>query len=60
MSEPVLESVDGMFVGLLTEHELRVFNQAVADGEAHRSYENAAGFFGLAKVRLGRAKGEQP
>jgi hypothetical protein len=47
-----LQWIEGLFVGQLDEWELRVFERAVADGEAFRSYEGGAGFMGLARVRL--------
>lgn len=49
-----LDRMEGMFVGQLNEHELRVFNNAVAKGWAERSYEGGGGLMGLAKVRLVR------
>jgi hypothetical protein len=47
-----LERMDGLFVGSLDDYELWLFEHAVADGMAERSYEGGAGFMGLAKVRL--------
>jgi hypothetical protein len=47
-----LERIEGLFVGQLGEREMRTFERAVEDGEAYRSYEGAAGFLGLAIVRL--------
>lgn len=47
-----LERIEGLFVGQLDEYELWLFEHAVADGMAERSYEGGAGFMGLAKVRL--------
>lgn len=44
-------TTEGLFVGILDENQLEEFNQAVKDGKARRSYEGAAGFMGLAKVR---------
>lgn len=49
-----LERIEGLFVGQLNEREMRVFERAVEDGEADRSYEGGAGFMGLAKIRLTR------
>lgn len=49
-----LERLDGMPVGMLNEAELWLFEKAVEDGLARRSYEGAMGFMGLAKVRLVR------
>jgi hypothetical protein len=47
-----LERIDGLFVGQLDPHEMRVFTRAVQDGEAVRHYEGSAGFMGLAKVQV--------
>lgn len=47
-----LEDMDGMFVGLLTDEEIEVYNRAYDEGKARLSYEGAGGFMGLAKVRL--------
>lgn len=44
--------LEGMFVGLLSEAELRLFERAVDLGYARRGYEGAAGLMGLARVRL--------
>ncbi len=49
-----LEYLDGLHVGLLDESELWLFEKAVEDGIAYRSYEGGSGFMGLAKVRLRR------
>jgi hypothetical protein len=49
-----LERIEGLFVGQLDDYELWLFEHAVADGMAERSYEGGAGFMGLAKVRLVR------
>ncbi len=49
-----LERINGLFVGQLNERELRLFERAIQDGEARRSYEGGAGFMGLAMVRLTR------
>ena len=40
----------GLFVGQLDAKELAAFARLVNAGWAHRSYEGAAGFLGLAKV----------
>lgn len=50
-----LERMEGLFVGYLNDYEMWLFEHAVADGMAERSYEGGAGFMGLAKVRLIRA-----
>lgn len=47
-----LERIEGLFVGQLDDYETWLFEHAVADGMAYRSYEGGAGFMGLAKVRL--------
>jgi hypothetical protein len=47
-----LEEMHGIFVGLLTDEEIKVFDRAVEEGLAYRAYEGAGGFMGLAKVRL--------
>lgn len=49
-----LDRLEGLFVGQLNERELKIFETAIKDGEAQRSYEGGAGFMGLAKVRLTR------
>lgn len=47
-----LSRINGLFVGQLDASELKMFEQAVMDGRAYRSYEGGGGFLGLAKVRL--------
>jgi len=49
-----LERLEGLFVGQLDPSDMAVFEQAVEDGLAFRSYEGGPGFMGLAKVRLPR------
>lgn len=49
-----LERIKGLFVGQLDEAEMKMFERAVSDHRAYRSYEGGAGFMGLAKVRLVR------
>ncbi len=49
-----LDRLEGLFVGQLDERELKMFEQAVKNGEAQRSYEGGPGFMGLAKVRVTR------
>ncbi len=49
--EEWLSRVDGLFVGLLTEDEQKDLQEAVKQKLARYSYEGAAGFMGLAKVR---------
>lgn len=48
-----ISNYDGLYVGLLTPEELEEFNRWCKDGKASRSYEGAAGFIGLPKVRIG-------
>ena len=50
-----LESIKGLYVGMLSEDEMEFFNQCVSDGMAYRSYEGTAGLMGLAKVRVTEA-----
>lgn len=52
MSDP--ERLDGLYVGLLDESELWLFEAMIRDGLAYRSYEGAGGFMDLAKVRFRR------
>jgi hypothetical protein len=47
-----LDRIEGLFVGQLDDYEMWLFEHAVTDGMAERSYEGGAGFMGLAKVRL--------
>ena len=49
-----LHRIEGLFVGMLNEGEMWLFEKAVEDGIAQRSYEGGSGFMGLAKVRLVR------
>jgi hypothetical protein len=51
MKEAILR-LEGLFVGQLNADELLLFDAAVTAGLAFRAYEGAAGFLGLAKVRL--------
>lgn len=44
--------LEGLHVGLLRPDELAAFERCVERGEARRAYEGAAGFMGLAKVRV--------
>ena len=46
-----LQSVTGLFVGMLTPEETKRFNRLCNEGKAYRAYEGAAGFMGLAKCR---------
>ena len=47
-----LRHIEGLFVGQLTEEELALFNACFDLGWCCQSYEGAAGFMGLARVRL--------
>lgn len=47
-----LERMEGLFVGQIDDYEMWLFEHAVTDGMAERSYEGGAGFMGLARVRL--------
>ena len=47
-----LRRIVGLFVGQLSEDELRIFNAACRSGHAYRSFTGASGFMGLAKVEL--------
>jgi hypothetical protein len=47
-----LAGLDGLFVGQLDQDETRLLDDACAQGLARYSYEGAAGFMGLARVRL--------
>lgn len=53
-----IEWMEGEYVGALSEGELRIFQKAVNEGKARRSYEGAGGFMGLAKVRLTKHNAE--
>lgn len=47
-----VHEMEGMFVGLLDDAEIKALDQAVSLGLARRSYEGGGGLLGLAKVRL--------
>jgi hypothetical protein len=47
-----LERIDGLFVGLLSQDELELLEDAITHGKAMRWYQGGAGFMGLAKVKL--------
>ena len=47
-----LDNIDGLFVGMLSDDEMELFECAVTNGKATRVYEGAAGFLGLAKVKV--------
>jgi hypothetical protein len=51
-----LGALDGLFVGVLSDDELDVFEAACERGEAYRSYEGACGLVGLAKVRVVKSR----
>lgn len=50
--EQRIRELDGFHVGLLTDDEHSLFERAVLSGIAKRSYDDVAGFLGLAKVRV--------
>jgi len=54
---PNLDRLDGLYVGLLDSDELAVFEQAIKDGKACRSYEGPGGMLGLSKVKLLQTRG---
>lgn len=48
-----LDRIDGLYVGMLDEDELKLFERARKDGDAIRSYDHVAGaVLGLAKVKI--------
>lgn len=48
-----LRSINGFYVGLLSEDEQELLDKAVKAGEAIRDYGHPGGFFlGLAKVKV--------
>lgn len=51
-----LERIDGLYIGQLNEHELRVFEQARKNGEAVRAWDSFADTtLGIAKVKVVRS-----
>ena len=48
-----LSYLDGIYVGLLNKSDLRLFEDAVEAGLAHRVYEGPGAMFGMATVRVG-------
>jgi hypothetical protein len=50
--ERLLSGVNGIFVGLLDDEEVKALDRLVAQGRARYVYQGAAGFMGLAKFRL--------
>ena len=55
MSEEEMEQVrrwSGWYAGMLDDDEMTLFNRAVKEGYAYRSYEGAAALLGLAKIRI--------
>ena len=59
MKQSIINTVtacNGLYVGALTDAELRAFNLACKEGLAQRSYEGPAGFLGVAKVKILDAK----
>lgn len=47
-----LSSLNGLYVGQLSAHELATFDRAIAQGRARRVYSGAAGRMGVAKVEI--------
>lgn len=47
-----LSDIEGLFVGQLSPDELAMFRDACERGVAYEAYESAAGFMGLAKVKM--------
>ena len=47
-----LEKLDGMYVGMLDEDEMKIFEGGIERGWAKRSYSHGFGFMGLAKVKV--------
>jgi hypothetical protein len=48
----LVRKIDGLFTGQLDTAERQIFEDACKEGLARRVYEGAAGFMGLAKVRV--------
>lgn len=46
------ESINGLYVGMLTPEEMAWFEQQIAEGKAARDYSGPGGIFGLAKVKI--------
>lgn len=55
----MISPFDGWFTGQLDPAERQIFDDACKEGIARRSYEGAAGFMGLAKVRIIRVEGQE-
>ena len=53
----ILDRIDGMYTGLLSDEEFTVFEAAIKRGEAARDYCHVGGLFGLTKVRVIRDYG---
>jgi hypothetical protein len=49
--EEFVERVSGLFVGQLSEDEMRRLNECIRDGIARIAYEGTAGLLGLGKIR---------
>lgn len=47
-----LERIEGLCVGQLRRDEMELFERAVREGHARRSYEGMMGLLGLPMVRL--------
>lgn len=48
----MLRGLDGLFVGQLSSVEHNAFDRLCKSGDAHREYADAAGFLGIARVRI--------
>lgn len=55
-----LHRIDGLYVGMLDEDEMKVFAEACKTQDAYRSFEYPGGALGLAKVRLRSASQMSP
>lgn len=44
--------IDGLYVGQLSDSEMKLFAEAVKENRAYREYAGGSGFMGLAKVRV--------
>jgi len=52
--EEELDAINGLYVGMLSDEEMELFNECVSKRLAYRAYEGTAGLMGLAKVRKAR------
>jgi len=49
-----MDGINGLYVGQLSQDELRWFEEAVSTGRAWRDYDGPHGALGLAKVKLAK------